>query len=90
MMGEGRKEEERRVKSFAKPLALPGLRSWIAERRGTCGEWVVCSACCSPQPGFGSWAVSSWCLVSRGELAFGNTGALAERNANQGEQTAPS
>lgn len=29
MTDEGRKEEERKVKSFAKPLALPALRSWI-------------------------------------------------------------
>jgi len=58
-MDEGRKEEEGKVKSFAKPLPLPGLGSWIEECCCICGEWVACSVRCSSQPGFESWAVSS-------------------------------
>lgn len=52
-------DEEKKVKSFVKPLALPGLRSWIEECCCICGERVVHSVRCSSQPGFESWAVSS-------------------------------
>lgn len=67
-MDGGRKEKERKVKSFAKPLALPGCRSWMEKCGCICGEWVAHSACCSLQPGFESWAVSSW---EEGSLPLG-------------------
>lgn len=49
MMDEGRKEEKK-VKSFAKPLALSGLRSWIEECCCICGEGIVhCGECTVPR-----------------------------------------